>query len=130
MLEQDVLLLVVRITQNAFKGLDVTEELRELHALCETDEFFSTQLEKINDSLPEDRKDDILHAAKQHSKAAFLRVLNRLHQRKELTLNVLEDYKRQFGEDREILLAELTILFEEGYGKNQSRIDEIMKVLP
>lgn len=129
-MEQDVLLLAVRITQNAFKGVDVTEALRELHALCETDEFFSTQLEKITDSLPEDKKDDILHAAKQHSKVAFLRVLNRLHQRKELTLNVLEDYKRQFGEDREILLAELTILFEEGYEKNQQRIDEIMKVLP
>ena len=128
-MEQEILLLTVRITQDAFQGVDVTDLLRSLHKLCQTDEFFATQLEEITDSLPEDRKDDILHAAKQYSKVAFLRVLNRLHQRNELTLSVLEDYKRQFGEDREILLAELTILFQEGYEKNQRRIDEIMKVI-
>ncbi|MDD3157031.1 hypothetical protein [Anaeromusa sp.] len=127
--DQKTFLLTVKITQSITSGDNANELLKELHSISPTEEFFAMQLTLISNNLPENKIDDLLHATKGYSKVAFIRLMDRLQRENKLTMNVLEAYRQQFGEDRDILLVELNILFKEGFEKNQKRIDEIMQVV-
>ena len=127
--DQKAFLLTVKITQLINGGEDASELLEELHALSPAEEFFATQLTLISDNLPNNKIDDLLYATKRYSRIAFIRLMNRLHEDGKLTMDILDEYRKQFGEDKNILLVELNILFGEGYEKNQKRIDEIMQVV-
>ena len=130
-MDKESFLLKVNITQQLNAGDTVCLEnlFSRLKELSQTDEFFASQVEEIVNNIPKEKADDVLHATKKLSRVLFLRVLNRMSEKKELTIDVIQNYKDQFGEDNDILLAELTVLFRDGYEKNKKRIDEIMQVV-
>ncbi len=130
-MDKDAFLLKVKTTQmlNSGESFDLAETLHKLKDLSPTDEFFATQVSDIINNIADDKIDDVLHVAKTLSRISFMKLMNRLLERRELTMKVIQNYKDQFGEDNDILLAELTLLFGKGYEQYKDRIDAIMKVV-